>query len=286
MASDIKQFRRDFAALKRSGLLDKKRTRAGLVPDARSIKPGTKLNGVRADTLVRRYDDVVSGKVTPLKVPPAKLKALRKVSGYETSQGRVLVPVSAGEKAVIERGEVVIKSKAGITRVQLPIEFHNLPQYLKSIQRNKATLNDMKSKGQYFGFRFFGNNSSQLFRDIGQMSEFIQSYGTIINGKTKKRQNEIYRNLEIVTVERAADWTFPSERRSQRERIYRAEAVRRFRKRLKRKPAAVRNAYKDANAARVKKWRARLKKNPAAYKRYKKEGAKRARKSQNKGKKK
>jgi len=282
MATNIKQFRRDFAALKRSGLLDKKRTRAGLIPDARSIKPGTKLNGVRADTLVRRYDDVISGKATPLKVPPAKLKALRKVSGYETAGGRILVPVSAGEKAVIERGEVVIKSTAGIERIQIPIEPDLLKPYLNKVRKNQKLIDSMKSKGQHFGFRFSpqwgGGSSSQIFRNIAQLVDFLDTYQLA-------NQIETIQNLEILKISNVSKWEFPSERRSQRERVYRAEAVRRFRKRLKRKPAAVRNAYKDANAARVKKWRDNLKKNKAAYNRYKKEGAKRARKSQKKGKK-
>lgn len=279
--ADLRQFRRAVSILKRKGLIGP-RTSSGQPLDARAAQPGWKTStGQKLSTVVNKYDAVVSGKADTVKVTPKQLRKIRKIQKYETANNRVIVPVDTVHRAKLDSETGLIKtvSKAGIERIQLDIPFENLEQYLKEIARDSRRINRMKRRSEYFGFRFFGNNSSELHRDIRHAIEQLQSYSAIANASTRKKQTEIYKNLEIVRVTRPQEWLFPSERRTESTRQYRMKQQRRFRRNLKRKPVAVRRAYAAANAARVKAWRDRLKKNKRAYKSYLKDNAKRAIKS-------
>ena len=111
--SDLRKFRSRIALLKRKGLI------SGV--DARSVKPTTKIRGVKASTLITRNDDIVSGKVQPLKVASSKLRQYRK-QGYETRGGRVLVPVllptALNKLLFIAHGD----DRGRTVRVEYPLE--------------------------------------------------------------------------------------------------------------------------------------------------------------------
>ena len=267
MADNLRDFRHRVSVLKKAGLIPGK-NRWGKTVDARSAKPTSKFNGKSLQSIVNKYDDVASGKATALKVPKKQLSQFKK-AGFQTQGGKVIIPHSATEKVVRERGEVVIKSKSGIERVQIPIPFQNLTQYLEDIRKDAKRINAMKRRNEYFGFKFFGNNSSSLYQDIGHAIEDLQRYSAIATANTRIKQQEIYRNLEIVRVNRAANWVFPSERRRMMSKAYNKRRMKAFRKNLKRKPLAVQESYKEASRQRSKAYRARIKrKNNGQYKNY------------------
>lgn len=255
------------------------RTSQGNKLDARSAQPKWKLpNGRTLQSVVNKYDDVISGKVTPVKVSPERAKQFRK-AGFEVSNQRVLVSHSKNEKAVLERGEVVIKSTTGIERVQIPIPFHNLDQYLRDIAADSKRIDLMKRSNEYFGFRFYGNNSATLYSSIGLAIEDLQRYNSVLNANTRYKQRDVYKNLEIVRVGRKAPWVFPSERRREMSKKYNRERMKRFRKRLERKPKFVQEHYRQQKIDRQKAYRARIRRNPKKYAAYKKAALKRAKTS-------
>jgi hypothetical protein len=255
--SDLRKFRSSVATLKKRGLLPA-RTSSGQPLDARSAQPSWKtLNGRTLASQVKKYDDVISGKVTPLKVSPERLKQFRK-AGYEVSNDRVLIPHSSVEVARIEKGEVVIKSASGIERVQIPIAFHNLDQYLRDIAADRDKINRMKTRNEYFGFRFYGNNSSSLYSDIAHAIEDLAKYDSVMTATTRLKQRDIYKNLEIVRVNRNAGWVFPSERRKESSKKYNRERMKRFRAKLKRKPKFIQEQYRQNKIERQKAYRARI----------------------------
>lgn len=275
--ANLKDFRHRVAVLKKQGLLPAKTSRGNKL-DARSAYPSWKVKGKSLSSIVKKYDDIASEKSTAVKVPRKTLIAYKK-AGYETAAGRVIMPHSATERAVRRGNDIVIKSKSGIERVQIPIPFHRLEQWLTDIQKDKKRINRMKRRNEYFGFKFFGNNSSEIHSDIGHLIEQLQTYSAVTNAVSRMKQQEIYKNIEIVRISRSSSWVFPSERRRIASKKYRRAASERFRKRLKRKPAAVRAQYRSANAARVKAWRDRLKgSNKKKYKEQAKKRAKRSRK--------
>jgi hypothetical protein len=285
LADNLRDFRHRVAVLKRAGLITGK-TRRGNTVDARSAYPTWTVNGKSLQSIVNKYDDVASGKATAVKVPRKQLSQFKK-AGFETKSGKIIIPHSATEKVVREKGEVVIKSKSGLERVQIPVPFANLNQYLEDIRKDAKRINAMKRRNEYFGFKFFGNNSSALYSDIAHAIEDLQRYSAIAAANTRIKQQEIYRNLEIVRVNRAANWVFPSERRRIMSKAYNKKRMRAFRKNLKRKPAAVQDAYKEASRQRSKAYRARIKrKNNGQYKNYRTKAKVRSKKARTKAKRK
>lgn len=273
--SDLRKFRSSVAKLKQRGLLPD-RTSLGNKLDARSAQPSWKLpNGKKLSTIVNKYDDVVSGKVTPLKVTPERAKQFRK-AGFQVDNHRVLIPHSSSERAVIERGEVVIKSASGIERVQIPIPYHNLDQYLRDIAADSERINAMKHRNEYFGFRFYGNNSATLYSNIEGAIEDLAKYNSVLDATSRYKQREVYKNLEIVRVGRKAPWVFPSERRHAMSKEYNRKRMQRFRERLKRKPKFVQEHYSNMRNERQKAYRKRLSRNPKKSKAYKLAAKKRA----------
>lgn len=247
----LKSFRRDIARLKRAGLI------SGV--DARAAKPGDKFHGRKLSTLVARYDDVLSNKVAPVKVSPSKLRAYRK-AGYETSQGRLLVPHSALERVSVNRqGHVVKKHPAGLTRVQIPVEFHNLEQYLKDVDKRgkyletKYTIGSPRNGKKLLGFRVFGNNSTQTFDKVHKAVAFLQKYRAKIPRAGTQTEVEFYQNLEFVTLENVSQW-------NRERKVSRAERKINKREREARKKMSYRNNLKKNKP---EQYRAMQKKNAA-----------------------
>lgn len=285
--ANIKDLRHAIAVLKKRGLITGT-TKAGFPIDARSIQPGTIINGKRADAIARKFDDVVSGKVTPVKVPESKLKVYRK-QGYETAHGRVLVPHSAGQKVFVEKGVIGTRDAAGIERLTLPVEFHNIPRYLRDLRKNAAAINAMKNRNEWFGIRFYGNHRANFYRDIQGVLDALSQYDTLGNPPAShSKQVEIFQNLEILRISPRSthQWEETATAKHQRQsKEYNRKRQKEYRKRIKRGPAYKRREYLDAQAKRNREYRKRLKKNnPSKYNRNLKAARKRAKKSSKKRK--
>lgn len=272
MAQSLRSFRHAFSVLKKQGLVKTKRS-------AVSVYPSQKFGGVKAETLVKKYDDVVSGKVTAVKVPKSELKKFRK-AGRETAKGMVLEPHGPGEKVRFKKGTIVIEHKAGIQRVQLPIEYHNLEDWAKEIKKKHKQIDTMKSSNEYWGFRFSnawgGGHSSEIFRDIDLMIDFIRHYEDYQKYANRPRKGaEFYRNIEIVKISKPDKWEFPSERKAKVSAEANIRHQKKWRARHHDDPE-----YKRKNAERERARRAAM--TPAEKAKYKKASKKRSKKSRRK----
>jgi hypothetical protein len=266
---NIKKFRHEIAVLKRKGLV------TGV--DARSVTPTKKLTN-----LIDRFDDVLSGKATPVKLSKTETKNL-KDAGYDVYKGRVLFPHSAGEKVSVSHGHAKTRNPKGVEHVTIPVPFHKLEDYIKQIKRNSGAIDSMKRRDEYFAFRFYGHQSQQLFRDIDLLIDYLQqpssgSKDPILNRNQSSRDmNEAYRNLEIVKVHRARDWEQRPRRMQSKlpeKEIYkRAKAKRAKSKRLT-------TLYNANNAAKQQQYRDTL--TTTEKQAYRKAAAKRAAKSRRK----
>jgi hypothetical protein len=274
---DLRKFRHSVSVLKKQGLLPA-RASSGLPLDARSVTPKWKINGKSLGSIVNKYDDVTSGKATAIVVPPAKLKALRK-AGYETTGDRVIVPHSATEKAGFIKGEVTIKNKSGIQRVQIPVEYHNLNQYLADIKKNSREIDRMKADNEYFGVRFYGGQRANFYADIESLMDDLSRYEDLQKRNSRAKQSEIYQNLEIIKITPAAALRIESQletRKKAMSKAYNREHRKRYWKSLKRKPSTLRK-IRNQDAARKRAYRASLTGKPLED--YKKKANKRAKKS-------
>lgn len=278
--ADLKEFRRKLALLKKQGLISGS-TQSGEKIDARSALPGWKVKGKRLDTLVSKYDDVASGKATALKVAPSELKKFRKI-GFETAQGRVIVPHSKIETAKLSKGQVSIKSKSGIERVQIPVEFHNLNQYLTDIEKNAPLIDAMKKNNEYFGVRFYGGQRAKFYSSVKQLISNLRHYESIKRYTSKSKQAEVYQNLEIIKMTKPAALRVEEEidtRRRKMTAAYNRRHAAKVYARRKAKGPAVMKQFRKQKAELMREYRQRLKRNPAADAHYKKQAKARAAKS-------
>lgn len=262
----------------------------GIIPsriDARKAEPfNVTKSGPQGGTytlreLVDKYDDVISGKATPVKLSESETKAYKRL-GYETHKGKVIIPHSANESVKVERGRAVITHPKGIERVQLPIEYHNLEQFLDEAMENADEIDRMKNSREYFSFNFYGYGTSQIFSNIDQLLETFRHYKAAdqaIGSKSSRRMNEVYRNLEIVRTSKMA-WRKRLDETARKRRNREGEYSKHM-KALRKSPARL-AAHKSKEAAKAKAYRDKLKANPEAYAKYKADAKKRARKSQGK----
>jgi len=191
---ELRQFRTKVSTLKKQGLIPRS-------IDARAANPTSKSAGKKLSTIVDKFDDILSGKATAVKVTPAQLRSLRK-AGFETTHGRAIIPHSATETAKLKRGQVAITSKTGMERVVLPIEFHDLPQYLRDARANKDVINAMKKRNEYFGIRLHGGQRANFYGDIDSLLEDLSRYEAFMAPGTKPQQQDLYRHLEILKLNR------------------------------------------------------------------------------------
>jgi hypothetical protein len=182
--------------------------------DLRKISPTTKIYDGRvaytgSNTLQRvidRHDNIISGKATALDLSRIADKTYKKLYEKSTVGGKqfVIVPHSADETVKLERGKVVIKHPAGIDRVQVPVEYHNLEQYLSDVGKEKIT----KEGKPFFAFRFYGG-SSNVFRSMDLLLDELRHYESLM-GAVKRGdsnlQRDMFRNLEIVRVQNSRKW--------------------------------------------------------------------------------
>lgn len=271
MATDKRTFRHSVSILKKQGLIPSS-------IDARSALPDQKSRGKKLSTIVRRFDDIISGKATAVKLPPAVLKQHRK-SGDETAYGKLIVPHSATQKATVHGGHVVIKSRSGIERVQLPIEFKNVKQYLKDIQKHEADINRLKGPKEYFAIRFHGGQRANAYSSISQLLADLSKYEAIQNSRSRAKQLEFYKGLEIVRMSSSAHAKF--ERELEASKPARQKAARK--KARRRKGPNYLRKLRSKQAERAKAFRSTL--TGAKLEKYKAAARKRALKAKKKSKK-
>jgi hypothetical protein len=276
---NIKQFRHAVSILKKQGLISD--------IDASKAQPWMVRGGQRLTDTIKKYDDVVSGKTTAVKLPEKKTAEYRK-AGYQISKGRVMVPHAAGETVKITpKKEIEVKHPSGITRVKKAIPFQNLEQWLRDNLRRPDILNSTKAPKEYFAYKFKGYNSYQVYPDAyGMLDDLVNGSVSGLNlmdkaqHSTRKQQNELYQDLEIVTVPRREVWTpTPGVRVNAPERMATSKAARkRYLERVK--GTAVGQRIREANKQRQKEWRDKL--SGRKLEQYKKKGRKRAKKSSKK----
>jgi hypothetical protein len=274
---DIRAFRHQVKILKDKGLIHN--------IDARSAQPYYVRQGKQLKDWIKEYDDVLSGKVEPVKLTPTKTKEYKR-AGYEVKRGFTMVPKGATEKVkVTKEGEIEIKHPSGFKRIKYAVPFHNLSQWAKDMKKKWQELDKTKPAKAYWAYKFYGHNSyvpysdlELLLDDLMNGSESGLNFTEKARHETHKQQNEDYQNLEFFIVPNYRAYPEPPNRR-----IKTTPAARkRYRQRIKNTAVGERARQRDAEAHRV--WRAKLKGKKLAE--YKKEGRKRAKKSKKQNKRK
>lgn len=272
-AYNIRSFRHEISILKKKGLIRKS-------IDARSVKPSKHFLAK-----VKEYRPVIEGRMASVKVPAKSAasyiehvnKSARFVKGPQGP--RLLVPKAPDEKVTATRsGLVRISHPAGMERVQIPVAYHNLEQWLRAAKRKKGAINGMKKRGERFAFNFMGNHSISFFDDIGALLDTLQHYNSVeasIEGDDSEYQESIYQNLEIIKFKKGA-WYEPARNKRPYNSDYNSNAYYRRKAKLDRNPHA-QKVHDSKHAQQMREYRARMKENnPNQYEAYKQAALERA----------
>lgn len=162
--TDLAKFRKKIQALKKQGLVTAR--------PVNRIYPGTK-EGAKLKREIQKYDDILSGKATAVKVPRSKLQSLkRSVSGAEVHHGKLIVPHNLGERAYYDKkhGGIGVDLGPGVTEVNIPARTG--PAFAKQLDE----LPDLGDTNEFYGFKFFGHDGIQYFRTGGLMRRYLSEY--------------------------------------------------------------------------------------------------------------
>jgi hypothetical protein len=271
-----KDFKHAISVLKKQGLVSDK-------IDARKAVASQKDRGKRLDTLVKKYDDIVSGKIQAVKVPAKDLRTLRS-QGFETASGRVLVPKTKTEVAKFVKGEIQIEAVSGQQRVILPVEYHNLPQYLRELRKNSKLIDRMKRNNEYFGIRYRGGQRANFYGSIELLVDALEQYSFIEKLPKASVQSEIFANLEIMRISPRGATSIEREvetRKNPQSKLYARKHNKKTVAKLKRNPARYAR-YKDRRAQTEKERRDNMSAREKTA--YRAAARKRAKKSRNQAK--
>lgn len=288
-----RQFKRDLRKLQRSGLLNPK-------IDI-NLQAPTKYMLSR----LRKFAAVVKGEAKTIEINPGERKYY-KSSGYKTKNGRAVIPTPNGESVKRIRAKNGIpqfqttpkRGTSGMRRTETLIPHSDLESYVVNVISSAPDL----PRGQYYGFRYFGNNSIVFYSgdDYGKraMMERILNYSSmedaVANGNAEV-EDEIYQNFALIKIinqsgKDAWEAGVQAQRQRAREayreanRDRRIESRRRYHASLSEEQILNRKIYRlenaPENAVREKARRARIaRSNPEKYLANKEAARKRAAKS-------
>lgn len=147
---------------------------------------------------------------TPLSTKKETIASYKEM-GFDVVGDKLIIPKKARTLHFIDKkGFLNVRARVGegfITRVILPIKYVNLAQWIDDASRAKE-LERLKSPKERWGFSFFGNNSHITFSNIAEMLERFRYYlsvDTAIEKGNASEMGELFRNLEIVRIQRPID---------------------------------------------------------------------------------
>ena len=196
-------FERDVSALKKAGIVGPK-------IKIRDANPSTTTNGKSIRELLKTFRTATpSGGQTAKIVKTNETAASEyKRLGYITDSRRghkaerVLVPAPVSARVSADKqGQIHVHEVNGIETVHLPVQYHNLTQYIEDVMNDAKAINAMKERNEAFGFQFFGHNSKRAFGTIQQLFRYLMGYESVeqvLNRSHSKDAKEMIQNLIIV----------------------------------------------------------------------------------------
>jgi hypothetical protein len=281
-----KQFKRDVNKLIKQGLYTPKL-------ELSDLNPSRYIN-----SLLRRYQDVLGGTAQAIKVNPGEVKKYQE-AGYRTSHGRAIVELPKGARAKripahegVPRFQTIRRAPQGVETVTNELV---PPQSLEARIRRAIEREPALKKGEYYGVRFYGNNSARYWSDKEVMLQVLMNYPSVqeaMASENPEYEDEYYQNFRIVRFKNTMAWENEYNERQESLARTRSKAAReRYRERQRQRYAAMdeleRRIYRERTvtdraqrAERERNRRNQLKHDdPSAYARMLEENAARVRKS-------
>lgn len=203
-----RQFKRDLRKLQKSGILS---SRVDI-----NLQAPTKY----MLSQIRRFSAVLQGTAKTVPITRAE-KEFYKKAGYPVKNKAAIIDVPKGARVKklptkngIPEFRVTQKGQGGTRRsTRKLIPFEQMEQYITHDVLNAPPL----GKGEYYGFRFYGNNSIRYFGNSGDrgadakqrlLAYFLayQSVGEAEQSDDPEIAGEIYRNFEVVKFDNIKEW--------------------------------------------------------------------------------
>jgi hypothetical protein len=248
----LREFRTQAARLKKAGVIPATNAQGRKV-DISQAHPSTIVGGKTLREYIRKFPQAAEGKAAVVTLPRSKSIEYGKL-GYRRLGNMVEVPALPGTKVTVTAaGEIQTKDASGITIVHLPIQYHNLEQYLKDIRKDARKINKMKADNELFGFSFYGSHNNVGHPDIQHVLDTIKKYDSIrgaLNDRNPREAADIVQNLIIIKAPKAEMYKWGGE--GKREKYLRGIKVTRSQKRAN-WPEYRKEQYKASRRAQEKK---------------------------------
>lgn len=210
---ELAAFRRDVSTLKKAGILP-----ASI--KVRSATPSKISGGKPLKEWVKKFKAATpSGNNTAqiIKVKPDQARTFSRLD-YVTDARRgkpathIMVPAAHGAKVSIDdENRIHVRNPNGIETIHLPVEYHNLAQYITDVMANEKQINAMKDRNEEFGFQLYGSNSRRGFSSIRKLFDYLMGYQStahLLRQRRSKDAREMIQNLIIVKGPEPAIYDF------------------------------------------------------------------------------
>ena len=196
--SEEREFRHNVSKLKKLGVAFTRST------------PKTKKSSSKSKGIIETFRDIIEGKAKVHKIGKtgASKYGAAKLPGIRTVNNRIIVPVEPGTATYVRGGNLYRKrvSPQGeiIQRTQvIPVAVHStsLQSFIDNL-RDDPDLERSLKKGNYWSFRYFGNNSYGTFQNLELLANYWEDYQSIQLALKEETENpqEYIEALEIFQI--------------------------------------------------------------------------------------
>lgn len=223
-----RQFKRDLKKLKKAGLLSAKIDIDLQAPTKYMLSQ------------IRKFSAVLQGTAKTIEIPRAE-KEFYKNAGYPVKATRAIIEAPKGSRVKrlpsengVPRVQVTQRGQGGTKRsVRVLLPYTELERYITDKVMKEPPL----KRGEYYGFRFYGNNSLRYFANSGdggddakqRLLAYFLKYNTVEEAERSEdpeQAGEIYRNFEVVKFENKGEWNEGVKRQRESASSQRREANR------------------------------------------------------------
>lgn len=193
-----REFRHNVSKLKKLGVAFTRST------------PKTKKRSSKSKGIIEQFRDIIEGRAKVHKIGKtgANKYDIAHLPGIRTIRNRLIVPIEPGTISYVRAGNLYRKrvNEEGkvLQRTQVvPVAIHStsIERFIEELRDNPELEKSLK-KGNYWSFRFFGNNSYATFETVELLANYWETYESVMLSikEELEQQQEYIEALEIFQV--------------------------------------------------------------------------------------
>ena len=223
-SAERKAFEKDVSTLKKAGVISRK-------IKVKHADLSTRSDGKSLREIIKKFHAATpsGGGTAKIVSAPATVVTEYKKLDYivDSKRGKsgkhIMVPAAPGSKVTIDKtGRIHVETSGGLETIHLPIQYHDLEQYIRDVMNNAPEINRMKAANETFGFQLYGFNSKRSFPNIQALFKRLTGYQSFaqISKKPRSRKAEEYiQNLIVVKAPEAQMLKFVGKSERQKQKL-------------------------------------------------------------------